>query len=181
VRIAEDRRVLSVAKWGLLPSWAESPKVASRMINARSETLETARAYARYFAGRRCLVPADGWFEWVALPDKSRQPHFMTLPQGVVFGGLWTENRYGISCTIVTMPAAGQLAQVHDRMPLLLDENRWEQWLSAPAGPELLLPADPAFIAGIEIRPVGSAIGNVRNQGPDLVAPIQVTNQETLF
>lgn len=176
VRIAEERRVLSVARWGLLPSWAESPKVASRMINARSETVETARAFARYFAGRRCLVPADGWFEWV-----DKQPHFMTRPQGVVFGGLWTENRYGLSCTIVTMAAAGQLAQVHHRMPLLLDENRWEEWLSAPATPELLLPADPAFIASIEIRPVGAAIGNVRNQGPDLVAPIQVTNQETLF
>ncbi|WP_020525076.1 SOS response-associated peptidase [Catelliglobosispora koreensis] len=176
VRVAEGQRRISVARWGLLPSWADSPRAGARMINARSETLQTARAYARPFAEKRCLVPADGWFEWV-----DKKPFFMTLPEGVVFAGLWADNRHGLSSTIVTMPAAGELTKVHHRMPLLLEEDRWEEWLTAEAGPELLLPVDSSYISRIEIRAVGQAIGNVRNDGPDLVAPILVKNQETLF
>ena len=176
VRVAEGQRRISVARWGLLPSWADSPRAGARMINARSETLETARAYARPFAEKRCLVPADGWFEWV-----DKKPFFMTLPEGVVFAGLWADNRHGLSSTIVTMPAAGELTKVHHRMPLLLEQDRWEEWLTAEAGPELLLPVDSSYISRIEIRAVGQAIGNVRNDGPDLVAPILVKNQETLF
>ncbi len=179
VRISEAAggRVLSVARWGLLPSWAESPRAGARMINARAETLATARAFARPFAGRRCLVPADGWFEWV-----ERKPFYMTRPEGFAFAGLWESNRHGLSCTIVTTAATGQLQRVHHRMPLLLEPERWQEWLAGPAEPGLLAPTDPAYVAAIEIRPVGVAVGNVRNDGPDLIARLGgPPEQESLF
>lgn len=176
VRFVADRRVLSVARWGLLPSWAKSPRDGARMINARAETLATARAFALPFAGRRCLVPADGWFEWV-----EKKPFYMTLPDGFAFAGLWTEGRYGLSCSIVTTPAIGELTQVHHRMPLLLEGHRWQEWLTAPAGPELLQPTDLDYVSTIEIRRVGAAVGNVRNDGPGLIAEVRTAEPEGLF
>jgi putative SOS response-associated peptidase YedK len=147
------------------------------MINARAETVATARAFARSFAGKRCLIPADGWFEWV-----EKKPFYMTLPDGLAFAGLWTQNRYGLSCSIVTMEAAGQLKRVHHRMPLLLEPERWQEWLTAPADTGLLAPAAPSYVASIEIRPVGTAVGNVRSDGPSLIARLgESTEQESLF
>lgn len=178
VRISSaERRVLSVARWGLVPSWAESPKVGARMINARAETVATARAFAPSFAGRRCLVPADGWFEWV-----EKKPFYMTLPGGFAFAGLWIGGKYGLSCSIITTPAVGELTGVHHRMPLLLEQDRWEEWLSAPADPALLRLTDPGYVSTIEIRPVGLAVGNVRNDGPELIAAVAPKVElETLF
>ncbi len=178
VRVNESRRALSIARWGLIPSWADSPRVGARMINARAETVATAKAFASSFQGRRCLVPVDGWFEWL-----EKSPFFMTIPDGFAFGGLWTENRYGLSCTIVTTAAQGQLTKVHSRMPLLVQPDRWEEWLSAPADPALLTQADADYIANIEIRPVGPAVGNVRNDGPDLIIRLSndLAEQESLF
>jgi putative SOS response-associated peptidase YedK len=179
VRMDEQaqRHVLNVARWGLLPSWAESPRAGARMINARAETVATARAFARSFAGQRCLIPADGWFEWV-----DKKPFYMTQPGGFAFAGLWTQNRFGLSCTIVTMEAAGQLKRVHHRMPLMLEPQRWQEWLTAPADPVLLAPTDLGYVGGIEIRPVGAAVGNVRNDGPSLIARFgDFPKQESLF
>jgi putative SOS response-associated peptidase YedK len=175
VRVSEtlQRRALTVARWGLIPSWADSPRVGVRMINARAETVATARAFASSFQGRRCLVPVDGWFEWL-----ERKPFYMTVPDGLAFGGLWTQNRFGISCAIVTTAAMGRLTKVHSRMPLLVQPERWEEWLSAPADPALLTQASLGYINAIELRPVGAAIGNVRNDGPSLIEPVE---QESLF
>jgi putative SOS response-associated peptidase YedK len=175
VRISEahQRRALSVARWGLIPHWADSPRVGARMINARAETAATAKAFASSFEKRRCLVPVDGWFEWL-----EKKPFYMTLPDGFAFAGLWTENRFGLSCTIVTTAAMGQLTRVHTRMPLLVRPERWEEWLMAPADPDLLTQVDLEYIDEIEIRPVGAAVGNVRNDGPSLIEPLE---PETLF
>jgi putative SOS response-associated peptidase YedK len=175
VRVSEapQGRALSVARWGLVPSWADSPRVGARMINARAETVATARAFASSFQGRRCLVPVDGWFEWL-----ERKPFYMTVPDGFAFGGLWTRNRHGLSCAIVTTAAMGRLTEVHSRMPLLIQPERWEEWLSAPADPALLTQASLSYINAIEVRPVGAAIGNVRNDGPSLIEPL---GQESLF
>ncbi|HEX6967327.1 MAG TPA: SOS response-associated peptidase [Micromonosporaceae bacterium] len=171
-------RALSVARWGLLPPWAASAAVGARMINARAETVATTRAYAPSFARRRCLVPADGWYEW-ARRDTGRQAYFMTPGDGGVlaFAGLWSVwDRTGepvLTCTIVTTAALGALADVHDRMPLLLSPDRWAEWLTGggdPAG--LLAPPAEELLAGIEIRPVGPAVGNVRNNGPELIVPV---------
>jgi putative SOS response-associated peptidase YedK len=178
VRVAAARRTLNIARWGLIPGWADSPRVGARMINARAETVTTAKAFASSFQGRRCLVPVDGWFEWF-----EKNPFFMTVPDGFAFGGLWTENRHGLSCTIITTAAVGPLTRVHNRMPLLVQPGRWDEWLSAPADPALLVQADADYIDAIEIRPVGAAVGNIRNDGPALIAAVgsAPTGQESLF
>lgn len=174
-------RVLSAARWGLVPSWAPDTAGAARMINARAETVARARAYAPSFARRRCLVPADGWYEWVPGRGGRKQPYFMTPRDGGVlaFAGLWSP--WGakslvtplFTCTIVTMPALGDLAMVHHRMPLVLPPDRWAAWLTAPAeDTALLAPPPEEFLAGLELRPVGPAVGDVRNDGPGLTAAV---------
>ena len=168
-------RTLSVARWGLVPSWAGDTRGAARMINARAETVATTPAYARAFAGKRCLVPANGWYEWVRSPGGGKQAYFMTAAEPVVFGGLWSA--WGdaplITSSIVTMAALGDLAFVHHRMPLVLSPDRWDQWLAGGGEPdEVLAPPTDATLAAIEIRPVGPAVGDVRNDGPDLVARV---------
>jgi putative SOS response-associated peptidase YedK len=153
------------------------------MINARAETVATASAYAAAFARHRCLVPADGWYEWRRAAGSARkQPYFMTPRDGgvVVFGGLWsrwgTEGDTLVTCSIVTMAAYGELTEVHDRMPLIVSPDRWAEWLSGPADAERLLrPPSPDALADLEIRPVGPAVGDVRNDGPELVRPLAMT------
>jgi putative SOS response-associated peptidase YedK len=169
-------RVLSVARWGLVPPWAKDARGAARMINARAETVATTNAYARSFARQRCLVPADGWYEWVRGDGGAKQAYYMTPSDGGVFAfaGLWS--RWGggpeplLTCSIVTTAAVGDLTGVHDRMPLLLPPWRWSAWLAGGGDPaDLLAPPAPEALAGIEIRPVGRAVGDVRNDGPELV------------
>lgn len=180
VRVSDQAggSVLSVARWGLLPPWAKDARGAAKMINARAETVATTRAYARPFAQRRCLVPADGWYEWVRR-DGAKQAYFMTPADGagLAFAGLWSLWRGAgtplLTCTVVTMAALGELARVHDRMPLVLSPERWSGWLSGDGDPvELLAPPTAETLARIEIRPVGRGVGDVRNDGPDLVARV---------
>jgi putative SOS response-associated peptidase YedK len=176
VRASGTGRGLAVARWGLLPPWARDPRVAARMINARAETVATSRAYAESFAHRRCLVPADGWYEWLRLPT-GRQAYFMTPRDGgvVVFAGIWARWRDRLTCSIVTTAAIGDLAGVHARMPLLLPPERWALWLARDADPAELLVAPPeAYLSTLEIRPVGPAVGDVRNDGPDLISRVEV-------
>jgi len=173
-------RALVVARWGLVPAWADSPKVGARMINARAETVATARAFARAFAGRRCLVPADGWYEWRVDADGVKRAYYLTPRDGGVLAlaGLWSVWRGTagdplLTCAVVTTAAQGELAGVHDRMPLLLAPPRWEAWLRAAPEPDrLLAPPDAATLAAVEIRPVGPKVGNVRNNGPELIEPV---------
>ncbi|WP_306839540.1 SOS response-associated peptidase [Catenuloplanes nepalensis] len=182
VRVSHRRelRVLQSARWGLLPPWAKDPRAGARMINARAETVATSRAFAPSFARRRCLVPADGWFEWVKPEGKgAKQAYYMTPADGgeLAFAGLWSVWGEGddaiLTCSIITTAARATLSAVHDRMPLLLPPGRWDAWLGAPAGEEsLLAPPPDDYLAGLELRPVGPAVGNVRNDGPELIAPI---------
>jgi putative SOS response-associated peptidase YedK len=176
---AEGHRALSAGRWGFLPPWSRSPADGARMINARAETVATSRAYASAFARRRCLVPADGWYEWVRRPEGGRQAYFMTPADSSVLAlaGIWSvwQGPAGplLTFSVLTTAAVGELAQVHDRMPLLLPRPRWASWLGPvddPAG--LLAPPDPGWLAGLEVRPVGPAVGNVRNDGPALTAPV---------
>jgi len=183
VRVSHSRaqRVLEVARWGLVPAWSKDIRGAARMINARVETVESTPAYASSFAKRRCLVPADGWYEWVrrpaVAPGGGKQPYFMTRADGgaLAFAGLWSVWGSGddrlLTCTVITMPAIGELSAVHDRMPLVLDPSRWDAWLNTNGGEAatLLAPPTPESLAELEIRPVGPAVGDVRNDGPQLV------------
>jgi putative SOS response-associated peptidase YedK len=180
VRMSQRRaaRVLTTARWGLVPHWAGDTRRAAGMINARSETVATSPAFAPSFAKRRCLVPADGWFEWTR-SGGAKQAHYLTPSDGSVlaFAGLWSAWGNGdeplITCSVLTTAARGALAAVHDRMPLILSAERWTPWLAGGGDPaELLAPPTDALLARITVRQVGPAVGNVRNNGPDLVAPV---------
>ncbi|SBT47055.1 SOS response-associated peptidase [Micromonospora auratinigra] len=181
----EGHRALAVGRWGLVPHWSRSPAGAARMINARAETVATSRAYAPSFARRRCLVPADGWYEWVREPGGRRQPYFMTPRDGSVLAlaGIWSAWESGdtalLTFSVLTTAAVGELAEVHDRMPLLLPRERWASWLDAAAAPAaLLVPPPTEWLAGLEIRPVSPAVGDVRNDGPELTARVTTTQRE---
>ncbi|WP_091090211.1 SOS response-associated peptidase [Micromonospora nigra] len=208
VRVSSaGHRSLTLGRWGLVPPWSRSSAGAARMINARAETVATSRAYAGAFARRRCLVPADGWYEWVRASDGARQAYYMTPRDGSVlaFAGIWSvwDGPAGplVTCSVLTTAAVGELAGVHDRMPLLLPADRWSAWLGGDsggaggdtgggaggrgagggraAGPEdLLAPPPVSWLAGLEVRPVGPAVGNVRNDGPGLVARVPVDGAE---
>ncbi|MEH1027383.1 SOS response-associated peptidase [Micromonospora profundi] len=177
----EGHRSLCVGRWGFLPHWSRSAAGAARMINARSETVASSRAYARAFARRRCLVPADGWYEWVRLPEGGRQAYYMTPADGSVLAlaGIWSVWESGadsrLTFSVLTTAALGELAEVHDRMPLLLPPERWSSWLSSSDEPEqLLAPPSAGQLGALEVRPVGPAVGDVRNDGPGLTARVAV-------
>jgi putative SOS response-associated peptidase YedK len=176
-----ERRV-EVLHWGLVPFWAKDPSVGSRMINARAEGIAEKAAFKRAFCHRRCLVPADGFYEWRATPgQKAKQPFFIHRPDGApfAFAGLWEWWRDPAqpdagtlrSFTIITTTPNAPMATVHDRMPVILDSTNWDAWLDPDnrdvAGLETLLV--PAPDAVTTMHPVAAAVGNVRNQGPHLV------------
>ncbi|MBA3419230.1 MAG: SOS response-associated peptidase [Geodermatophilaceae bacterium] len=189
-RVRDGVRELSVLRWGLVPSWAEDARVGSRFINARAETLTAKPAYRSAFARRRCLVPADGWFEWTVRVDRpGKQAYYMTPYDGagVAFAGLWEVWASGagrlLTCTIVTTEAIGQLTALHDRMPLVLPAERHAEWLDPehPDPQSLLAPPPAEFVAGLEVRPVGPEVGNVANTGPGLLHRYDEPAAQTLF
>ena len=180
-----DARVVDTARWGLVPPWATDLRGGARMINARSETVATSPAFAPSFARRRCLVPADGWYEWVR-DGKSRQAYYMTPLDGSVlaFAGLWSA--WGpesvLTTSVLTTAALGSLTRVHDRMPLILPRERWADWLAGGgAAGDLLRAPSPGVLDAIEIRAVRPDVGNVRNNGPELVTAPVPEPAPTLF
>jgi putative SOS response-associated peptidase YedK len=182
-------RRVDACHWGLVPSWAPDPKVGARMINARAETLATKGAFKAAFRRRRCIVPADGFYEWTRQAGgKVKQPHFIHRPDGepYAFAGLWEVWRRRAdgerlrSCTIVTTTASEPVSALHDRMPVILPASAWDEWLD-PANEDLialgrlLVPAPPEVVA---IHLVSTLVNSVRNQGPELVVRAE---PETLF
>ncbi|GAA0541036.1 SOS response-associated peptidase [Paractinoplanes ferrugineus] len=179
----DDKRVLDTVRWGLVPPWAKDLRGGAKMINARAETVATSRAFAPSFARRRCLVPADGWFEWVRT-GKERQAFYLTPADGSVlaFAGIWSVWESLKTCSVLTTAARGGLERVHDRMPLILPPDRWAEWLTGDPVEELLHPMTDRELAAIDMRPVGPAVGNVRNNGPHLIEPPSTPAVEaTLF
>jgi putative SOS response-associated peptidase YedK len=176
-------RQLLVARWGLVPSFARDTGGAARRINARAETARQLPSFRAALARRRCLIPADGWYEWARRQDGGRQPYFLTPADGsaFAFAGLYeiwgdADNRL-LTCAIVTTAAVGELVRVHARMPLVLARQHWAGWLDpvrSDPGP-LLAPPAPDLVAGLELRPVGPAVGNVANDGPQLIEPVSAT------
>jgi putative SOS response-associated peptidase YedK len=146
------------------------------MFNARVESVSTTNAFRRAYAKRRCLVPADGWYEWQAT-DGRKQPIYMTPTDGhpIAFAGLyefWGDQGQTVTtCTIITAPSTGALAEIHDRMPLVLPRTSWQRWLDPavddPA--DLLTPWDEATGEHLELRPVAPLVNKVDNNGPELV------------
>jgi len=179
-------RELRAVRWGLVPSWAKDVSVGNRMLNARVESLADKPAFKKAAASRRCLVPADGWFEWVR-DGKRKQAYYMTPRDSSVlaFAGIWTMWREQLlTCSVLTTAALGTLTEVHDRMPLILPPERWSGWLAGDGDAAALLrPLSVAELAAIEVRPVRPDVGNVRNNGPHLLAPPEAvpTPEVTLF
>lgn len=185
----EDRteRSLRVMRWGLIPHWAKAKSIGAKMINARADTIATKPAFKSSLAKRRCLVPADGWFEW-RRDGKAKQPFFMTRTDGhsLAMAGIWSTWREPgsdpdaepiITCAVITTDSVGELTDIHDRMPLLLAPADWARWLDPDRqNPDdvaaLLTAADPEAVAALELRPVSSAVNSVRNNGPELIARV---------
>ncbi len=191
------QRVLSRLRWGLVPSWAKEVKIGDRMINARAETVASKPAYRRAFANKRCLIPADGYYEWKpgtaganeAKPRK--QPYFIHRRDGepLAFAGLWEvwkvpdglddvggDDGWLRSCVIITTDANESLEAIHNRMPVILPESAWEQWLDpdehdVDALAKLLVPAADALF---EAYPVSTNVNNARNNGPELARAVVV-------
>ena len=173
---ASPTRQLRVVSWGLIPSWAKDRKTQGKMFNARAESVAKTNAFRRAYAKRRCLVPADGWYEWRA-DGGTKQPVFMTPQDGhpIAFAGLyefWGEKGQTVTtCTIITVPSAGELAEIHNRMPLVLPRSGWPRWLDPavedPA--DLLGPWDEVSGEHLELRPVAPLVNKVDNNGPELV------------
>jgi putative SOS response-associated peptidase YedK len=181
-----SHRELRAVRWGLVPSWAKDPSVGNRMLNARVESLTEKPAFRTAAASRRCLVPADGWYEWAKRLDApTKQPYFITPRDGsgLAFAGLWEvwgrgEDRL-YTCTVITAPAVGALTEVHPRMPLVLPRDRWADWLD-PARDDVAAlagPTPPEVVEGLELRPVGTAVNNVRNNGPQLEARVEQVSE----
>jgi putative SOS response-associated peptidase YedK len=188
-------RSLRVMRWGLIPPWAKDRSVGAKMINARSETAATSRAFKSSLAKRRCLLPADGWFEW-RREGGHKQPFFMTRPDGasLAMAGLWTTWRDPadkdgppvVSAAVLTTDAVGPLTSIHDRMPLLMTPDHWAAWLDPDAEDpgDLLTSVPTELIESLELRPVSSKVNSVRNNGPDLVEreePTTDLDNPTLF
>jgi len=175
----DGARRLVTMHWGLVPSWAKEQSIGNRMINARSETVAEKPAFRSAFAKRPCLVPADGFYEWRKQADGTKQPFRITLPDEGLFAiaGLWEQwrEREGdqpyLSFTILTRPADAYMAQLHDRMPVILTPEQHETWLSGgPDGRQAVIDAGP--VTRLLATPVGRAVGNPRVDEPGLIEPV---------
>lgn len=188
---ASPERVVRAMRWGLVPSWARDSKNLPTLFNARVETAFSKPSFRSAVARRHCVVPMDGWYEWVPGEPATtggragaKQPFHMSLPgdRGLLMAGLWEARRdpedetvTQLSCTVLTTEALGPLRRVHDRMPLVVHPSVLSDWLDPAAM------GDPRALVGgaggdlgqwaesVQIRPVSRAVSNVRNEGPGLV------------
>jgi putative SOS response-associated peptidase YedK len=182
------RRALGAFRWGLVPSWAKDPSVGARMINARSEGITEKPAFRAAIARRRCLIPADAFYEWQRResPDgrsAGRLPYAVRRKDGrpMAFAGLWEVWRDPNdpaaeplrTCAIVTTRANGLMAPIHDRMPLVLAREVWAAWLDpATDAAEVERLMSPAPSEWFEAFPVSTLVNKVTNEGPQLLDPL---------
>lgn len=189
-------RELRVVRWGLVPSWAKDPSKGGRLINARAETVDSKPSFRKAFAKRRCLLPADGYYEWqpVLLDGRTvKQPYYIRRRDGgpLAMAGiyeLWRdrelpddhERAWLWTAAIITTSAPDELGRIHDRMPMIIDEKSWADWLD-PASDD---PADvrsllvPAASGGLDWCPVSTEVNSVRHNGPELIEPVEPCGQE---
>ena len=179
-------RSVRVMRWGLVPGWSKDLSGGAKMINARYESVATKPAFKKALATKRCLVPADGWFEWLR-EGKAKQPYFMTRRDGlsIAMAGLWAvwrapEGPPVLSCTVLTTESAGALAHIHDRMPMLLPPDHWAQWLDPDTEDvsDLLVRTPDPVLDALEVRPVSSKVNSVKNDGPELLEEVQPGGDE---
>lgn len=174
---AEGHAEAGLFRWGLIPSWAKDPSIGARMINARREGLAEKPAFRAAVKKRRCLVPASGYFEWQG-EKGSKQPYFIRPPDGslLLFAGLWevwrdAEGEPVRTYTIITGEPGKVGGDIHDRQPVILAPDAWEDWLFAPADVALPL-LEAAREPDLVYYPVTKAVGSPRNNTPELVQPL---------
>ena len=172
---AEGARTVPRLRWGLIPFWAKDIKIGSRLINVRAETVDSKPAFRSAFKSRRCLVPADGWFEWVR-EGSGKSPRFLSMADGSIasFAALWErwDGPDGLveSFTIITTDAAPELAHVHARQPAIVDPSRFDDWLDPDAPKEALLGiVRPPHAGPYEVRPVSRLVNNARYDRPEVL------------
>ncbi len=187
VRLGDDgARHFAWLRWGLIPFWAKDPSIGNKMINARAESIAEKPAFRAAFKRRRCLIAADGFYEWKKTPD-GKQPYRIHRKDGQAFGfaGLWEswgprDSETPIeSCTIITTAANAVLAPLHHRMPVILDPENFGLWLD-PATPAaelstLLRPAPDALLTHLA---VSRRVNNVANDDPSVIEPIAPAGQD---
>jgi putative SOS response-associated peptidase YedK len=198
VRVEEGERLLAYHRWGLVPSWAKDPSIGHRMINARSETAAEKPAFRSAFRQRRCLVPADGFYEWSG-PKKARRPHWIRVGGGLfAIAGLferWVPRGASASdgegasavpdgaeaaeplwtCTLLTTEANAAIRPYHDRMPVVIDRRDYAAWLDPDLGDRdalraYLVPGPPDRISVVD---VGLRVNDVRHDDPECIAPLE--------
>lgn len=203
VRARDGNRSLAAVRWGLIPFWAKDMKVGARMINARSETAPSKPAFRRAFAKRRCLIPADGFYEWAKIegsapvaagakrsPKPKKQPYFIHRvdEEPLVFAGLWERwmpkdaegndvpDAHPIdSCTILTCGPNETMAAVHDRMPVMIAPGWWDDWLDPDAEAADLERLLVSAPEGLlTMYPITTAVNSVRNKGVELIEPASI-------
>jgi len=196
IRAAADRPAEREAvwmRWGLIPFWAKDLSIGSQLINARSETVSEKPAFRTAFAKRRCLIAADGFYEWQKLSTGRKQPWWIHQPDEAPFAmaGLWetwTErtsdnstsdadlpdtSRIITSCTILTTEASDDVRQLHDRMPVILPRDAWQVWLGASASPGQLRDCLKPLSAGsLRLTCVSQAVNRPGPESPELLTPV---------
>ena len=193
-------RELHLVRWGLVPSWAKDPSRGARLINARAETIAVKPSFRSAFARRRCLIPADGYYEWRPLGGREhgrprKQPYYIHRAdgQGMAFAGiyeLWRDRALPDdhpqarlwTAAIITTQATDDVGWVHDRMPMVVSPARWADWLDPAAGDadSLLRSITPATSERLETRPVSTAVNSVAADGPELLTPLPESAAEAV-
>jgi putative SOS response-associated peptidase YedK len=179
------KRELAPLRWGLIPSWARDVKIGLKTINARAEGIETKPSFSKALKERRCLIPADGYYEWQQISTNERQPFCIALKsrEPLAFAGLWEralepDGSALETFTVITTSPNELIAPIHHRMPVILAPQDYESWLRAKEPPlEILRPFDAAQM---QMWPVSDRVGNVRNNDPSLFEPI-TPPKRTLF
>ena len=187
----EQRRTLFIASWGLIPSWSKDSKGGAKTINARVESIAEKPSFRAAFKSRRCIIPADGYYEWYA-KMAPKQPFYIHRLDGkaLAMAGLYEHWRNPVSgdlitsATVITTASKGGIAQIHDRMPVLLPRERYDAWLTpAPSPKESLLALLDVPGADLDLvaLPVTRRVNSVRNNGSELIEVIPTEEEPLLF
>jgi putative SOS response-associated peptidase YedK len=184
VRQDGKSRELSMMRWGLVPAWSKDPKAGPPLINARAETVATKPSFRTAFKRRRCLIPADGFYEWQKTDSKTKIPHYIRMAKDrpFAFAGLW-ECWHGSdesdleSCTIVTTEANELMCSLHDRMPVILPEENFAQWLDPKNEnvPELEALLRPYAAGEMTAFPISTLVNSPRNESPECILPASIS------
>ena len=183
-----EERLMDSYQWGLIPSWSKDPKIGNRLFNARGETITEKPSFRTAFAKRPCVIPVDGFYEWDHRPGHAKQPNFFTRADGepMLFAGLYeywkspeapADAALTKTCTIITTTPNDDMDAIHDRMPVVLELDDVETWINVREHEpeERLQLITPARSGTLIHHSVSSAVGSVKNDGPELIESAEST------